>query len=208
MLKLSKIIKKVLENYDFSIRGEITEWCNEKGKYDIELETCSPEGEDVVVSLIYDGTDEGFIAAFIEYANYFDAEEHAEMWIKSRGKNGVPESIKDLLEDAEWQKNTFLEVAKTLNNINGKSEKKENEFDKDGFMHWLKEKFPEILNTHWNWELVERIIDYAIKYKNISKDQLSYFISDILPEVEFLEVAKFCHKSFLTDGTLNQLGRI
>lgn len=117
MMELSKKIEEVLEKFDFSLCGEITERYGEKGKYDIELETYSPEGEDVIVSLIYDGTEEGFIAAFVEYANDFDAEEHAEMWIESRGKNGVPESIKDLLEDAEWQKNTFLEVVEALNSI-------------------------------------------------------------------------------------------
>ena len=99
MMELSKRIEEVLEKFDFSLCGEISERYNEEGKYDIELETYSPEGEDIIVSLIYDGTEEGFIAAFVEYANDFDAEEHAEMWIESRGKNGVPKSIKDLLED-------------------------------------------------------------------------------------------------------------
>lgn len=46
-----------------------------------------------------------------------DAEDHAEMWIEGRGTNGVPESIKDLLEDAEWIKNILLEVADKLNNL-------------------------------------------------------------------------------------------
>lgn len=84
----------------------------------------------------------------------------------------------------------------------------ENGFDKDNFMSWLKEEFPGVVDTHWNWDLVENIIDYAIKNKKVTKDQLPYFISDILPEVEFLEVARFCHEFYLTDGTLKQLGRI
>lgn len=121
-MELSKRIEEILEKFDFSLCGEITERYGEKGKYDIELETYSPEGENVIVSLIYDGTEEGFIAAFDEYANNFDAEEHTEIWIESRGKNGVPESVKDLLEDAEWQKNTFLEVTKELNNLDGDTE--------------------------------------------------------------------------------------
>lgn len=84
----------------------------------------------------------------------------------------------------------------------------ENGFSKDGFMSWLKEEFPGVVDTHWNWDLVENIIDYATKNKKVTKDQLAYFISDILPEVEFLEVARFCHEFYLTDGTLKQLGRI
>lgn len=83
-----------------------------------------------------------------------------------------------------------------------------NGFDKDGFMSWLKEEFPGVVDTHWIWNLVENIIDYATKNKNASKDQLPYFISDIIPEVEFLEVARFCHEFYLINGTLKQLGRI
>lgn len=140
MMELSKRIEEVLEKFDFSLCGEISERYNEKGKYDIELETYSPEGEDVIVSLIYDGTEEGFVAAFVDYANWFDAEEHAEMWIEGRGKNGVPESIKDLLEDAEWQKNMFLEVAEALNNLGEESEELES-MNREQFYNYIVENF-------------------------------------------------------------------
>lgn len=81
----------------------------------------------------------------------------------------------------------------------------ENGFNKEGFMNWLREEFPGVIDTHWHYELVENIIDYAAENKKVSKDSLPYFISDILPEVEFLEVARFCHEFYLTDGTLKQL---
>ncbi len=140
MMELSKRIEEVLEKFDFSLCGEITERYSEKGKYDVELETYSPEGENVIVSLIYDGTEENFISAFVEYANWFDAEEHAEMWIESRGKNGVPESIKDLLEDAEWQKDMLLKVAEALNNLDDESEEL-NSMDREQFYNYIVENF-------------------------------------------------------------------
>jgi len=80
-------------------------------------------------------------------------------------------------------------------------------FDKDGFMTWLKEEFPGVIDTHWNYDLVENIIDYATEHEHIGKDQFAYFISNMLPEVEFLEVARFCEDGCLTDGTLKALGR-
>ena len=122
MMKLSERIEELLEKHDFSVCGEITERTYNNDGYDVELETYSPEGEDVIVSLIYDGTEEGFINAFRSYAEDFDAEDHAEMWIESRGKNGVPDSIKDLLEDAEWIKSTLEEVADDLENIDNEEE--------------------------------------------------------------------------------------
>lgn len=87
---------------------------NSNGEYTREIEFFSPEGEDVIECIWYDGTDEGFIKAFRENAEHFDPDEHAEMWVESRGTRGVPESIKDLMADAEWIKNTLLAVADEL----------------------------------------------------------------------------------------------
>ena len=120
MIELSKRIEKLLENHGLSVCGKISE--RPHGVYDIDLETYSPEGEDVIVSLIYDGTDEDFIKAFRSYAEDFDAEEHAKMWIESRGNDGIPDSIKDLLEDAEWIKSTLEEVADDLEDLDNKKE--------------------------------------------------------------------------------------
>lgn len=116
MMELSKRIEEILEKHDF-IYNEISERYREKGQYDIDLETYSPEGEDVIVSLTYDGTEEDFIREFTNYANGFDVCEHVEMWVDSRGENGVPDNIRDLLEDAEWIKKIFMEIAKELNNL-------------------------------------------------------------------------------------------
>ena len=80
-----------------------------------------------------------------------------------------------------------------------------NGFDKDGFMSWLKEEFPGVVDTHWNCDLVENILKYALKHESVSKDQFAYFVSDMLPEVDFLEVARFCDNGKLTNQTLKQL---
>lgn len=80
-------------------------------------------------------------------------------------------------------------------------------FNKKEFMSWLKSEFPGSVDNHWNYDLVENIIDYALAHESISKDQFCYFVSDMLPEVEFLEVARFCENGKLTNRTLEALGR-
>ena len=107
---LSERTIEILENNDMKIfdRHE------QNGEYTRDIEFFSPEGEDVCECIFYDGTDEGFIKAFRINAVNFDTEEHAELWVNSRGQNGVPESIKDLIADAEWIKNTLLSVADEL----------------------------------------------------------------------------------------------
>ena len=99
--------------------NEIKAYDRDKGSTDEctrEIEFFSPEGEDVIECIWYDGTDDGFIKAFRENAERFDADEHAEMWVEGRGKRGVPESIRALIDDADWIKARLLEVAEMLEN--------------------------------------------------------------------------------------------
>lgn len=113
-MELSERIIEVLEAHDISLCGEISER-KYHNDYDVELETYSPEGENVVISLIYDGTEDDFIKKFENYAEDFDPDEHAEMWIEARGSvNGVPNSIRDLINDANWIKNMLSTVSKQL----------------------------------------------------------------------------------------------
>ena len=78
-------------------------------------------------------------------------------------------------------------------------------FNRDGFIEWLEGKY--WLNS-FTVELLDNIIDYAHKHEHVSKDMFVYFISDLVPEVEFADVAKFCEDEILTKGTLRQLGRL
>lgn len=141
MMELSKRIIEVLEAHDINLCGEIPERTYNNDGYDVELETYSPEGEDVIIPLIYDGTEEDFIRQFENYAEDFDAEEHAEMWIEGRGKNGVPDSIKDLLEDAEWQKEMLLEVAKNLNSLDDEESETDGYMNREQFYQYILDNF-------------------------------------------------------------------
>ena len=69
----------------------------------------------LIISLIYDGTEEDFIRQFERYAEDFDAEEHAEMYINMRGKRGVPNcTIRELLNDAEEIKQLYEKTLKDI----------------------------------------------------------------------------------------------
>ena len=72
-------------------------------------------------------------------------------------------------------------------------------FDEKGFMSYLEETFGGVDNCFLR-ELVQNVIEYAQKWEHVSKDQFAYFVSDMLPEVEFGEVAMFCEDSILTAG--------
>lgn len=68
-------------------------------------------------------------------------------------------------------------------------------FDKNAFMEYIRE----ILNMNeFAYRMIENIIDYAYKHEHVSRDQFAEFIADIIPDVEFGEVAAFCEDSCLT----------
>ena len=70
-------------------------------------------------------------------------------------------------------------------------------FNKEGFMEYLEKTFSGFDNPFLR-ETVENIIDYGLKNHNYSLDQASYFLSDIIPEIEFAEVVLFMDDSQLT----------
>lgn len=88
---------EILEKNDIAIHSQH----QQDGKFYRELEFFSPEGEDVVIVVWYDGSDKGFVDSFMQEANDFDVDEHASMWIENRGKvGGVPSNVMDLVNDA------------------------------------------------------------------------------------------------------------
>lgn len=70
-------------------------------------------------------------------------------------------------------------------------------FDKDGFMAFLEREFNGFDN-HFLRETVENVVNFALVHYNDSLDQMGYFLSDILPEVEFAEIVMFIDDSQLT----------
>lgn len=80
-------------------------------------------GQDVVVEFDYDGSAEDFINKFVEYAEFYDPDEEAEMYVRNGmlGKQGVPDSLRVLLDDCEEAKNTLMEIAESLSRFLGKS---------------------------------------------------------------------------------------
>lgn len=112
-MKLNEKIIEVIENNEFG-HDAVAEQDNE---YYIEFYQNTPAGEDWYVTIWFDGSNNGFINSFRKYAEDFDVDEEAEIWIKSRGEHGVPSSIREILEDAEWKKERLQTLLKDLEDI-------------------------------------------------------------------------------------------
>ncbi len=74
-----------------------------------------------------------------------------------------------------------------------------NGFNDEAFMAYLRYRLPYAFSiSHFLRELVENLIDYAHQHEHVSKDQFCEFLADLLPEVEFGEVAAFMDDDYLT----------
>lgn len=77
-----------------------------------EISKYSPAGEDF--SFFVPGKAKSLVNQVARYAADFDADEHAEMWVESRGKNGVPDSIRALIDDADAIQEMLDELTEAL----------------------------------------------------------------------------------------------
>lgn len=123
MRELNENIVRILEENDFNI-GEIT---GQGGSYYIELSQYTPLGEDWYVVVWFDGTDEDFIDQFDRIYQNFDVDEELEVFMECRGKNGVPTSARELLEDQEWKNNCLGNTSFQLTSLELETEEEEDE---------------------------------------------------------------------------------
>lgn len=137
-MKLNDKIIEVLKNKDFTIH-DIEKQDND---FIVEINQGTPLGEDWWETIWFDGTDEGFIKAVRERYNNFDVDEETEVWIESRGKRGVPNSIKALVEDAEWKESMLCELADELEELELDEDEMENlTMNRKEFMEYIEENF-------------------------------------------------------------------
>lgn len=104
-----------LNEHDFHLTSESRD---ERGEYCTELESWSPAGEDLILTIWHGGGTESFIYCFRKYANDFDPDEHAEGWVEFRGENGVPHGIRELIDDADAIQTMYLDLADALEEAN------------------------------------------------------------------------------------------
>ena len=81
----------------------------------------------------------------------------------------------------------------------GKQKMKTNNiFDKKGFMQWFLISCNNVSTQLY--VTVENLIDYAVSSKSQMRDELPLFVSEMLEDIEFYDVARFCSDSILTNS--------
>ena len=88
----------------------------------------TPLGEDWWVCVVFDETEDDFVDEIRDYYVGFDPEDEVELYIQNRGKNGIPTSIRDLLDDQDWKEEKLKSLIDALDDyIYNKDDEDENE---------------------------------------------------------------------------------
>ena len=117
-IEYSDALENAVENANWGITGIYFTDDGSKEPFYLELYGRSPEGEDLSGECVwFDGTDEGLKAALAEHAESFDPDEHAELYINMRGKQGVPNSIRALIDDADAIKKMLQELSDKVSEV-------------------------------------------------------------------------------------------
>ena len=123
MKPLSKEIIEVIEKEGFSVQVD-----KQSNGYCADLNQSTPLGVDWWVCIVFDETDEDFVSEVGIYYMGFDPEDEVELYIQNRGKNGIPTSIRDLLDDQDWKDDKLKSLSDALDNyIYNKDDEDENE---------------------------------------------------------------------------------
>lgn len=83
-----------------------------KGRHYVKLQKFSPAGEDFSMSIDFklENAKETFLLNLKRYWDSFDVDSHVEKWISQRGKGGCPDSILELLTDAEQIRHSIFDL--------------------------------------------------------------------------------------------------
>ena len=85
----------------------------------------------------------------------------------------MPDSIRDLIDDAEWKKETLLQTARELNDEELKDDREP--ITKDKFIEYIEENFT--LNKRMCLDLLESIFDYAEEHNHT---KYNYMLEDLI----------------------------
>ena len=107
--KIYDVLDKLSVRYDINYCGSETEAM-------IEFWT-DTVGQDIPTEFDYDGTPEDFVKQFTERAENYDVDEEVELYVNMRGKNGVPDTVRELLDDCQEAKDTLMEIAEKLQEV-------------------------------------------------------------------------------------------
>ena len=159
--KLSEKVIDVLENNGWRLCS-VEKWCSsfpEDGEYYAEVEAYSPAGEDYVFTVWFNGFSADFIEKVCEHAEEYDADDHAADLVQYRGQRGVPNSVREIIDDAEEIGTMLSDLADELSGII-------DDVDDMG-EDYIRENWEKMLESPVGYEYIARKIGWGFTHEDL-----------------------------------------
>lgn len=108
MKRIEEILDDLGVRYDYYKNENRDDW------YGIVEFWTDTSNQDIPTEFDFDGTAEDFVKKFVECADSYDVDEQVEIFSPMRGQQGVPKTIKEIIEDCQEAKDTLTEIADKL----------------------------------------------------------------------------------------------
>lgn len=108
MKRIEDVLDKLSVKYDYHKYNNSDSWY---GMIEFWTDT---SGQDIPVEFDFDGTAKDFVKQFCEYAENYDVDDEVELYIGMRGKQGVPNTVRELYDDCQEAKDTLMNIADEL----------------------------------------------------------------------------------------------
>jgi hypothetical protein len=165
---------------DLLDKAEELGWCVRESDTEWEFIQNSPAGEDFSFDVGADNVHnaDDMVREIRSYANGFDAEEHAKMWIEAQGRvSGVPD-LKTLVKDADAIKEMLDELAAAVANDEDNAE---GDDDEEEGVNSLEDAYEWILNNFNIDGAAARIIRNVLEYADrMECDEQYDFLTEML----------------------------
>lgn len=111
MKRIEEVLEKMSINFKYEERLPYLDGEAWYGLVEFWTDTAD---QDIPTEIYFNGTAEDFVEKFTERAENYDVDEEVELYMEMRGKNGVPDTIRELLDDCQEAKDTLMEIAEKL----------------------------------------------------------------------------------------------
>lgn len=155
--KLSEKVTDILENNGWRLCS-----CEKQdGEYYAEIEQYSPAGEDYVFTVWFNGFDADFIEKVCEYAEDYDADDHAADLVQYRGQGGVPNSVREIIDDAE-------EIGTMLSDLSDELSRIIDDVD-DMNEDYIRENWDEVLSSDIEYSDIAHGIGWGFTHEDLQE---------------------------------------
>lgn len=113
-LALNKNIQTIIDNEDWNVRSFTK--TNERD-YVLEIEMWSEAGQNVIETICFDGTLKDLQHQAFRLAAGYDEDEEAEYLIQHRGENGIPDSVRTIIDDVEYIRQRLWDLYNKFNSF-------------------------------------------------------------------------------------------